>query len=615
MKLFQKLLLAPAALGLMAPLAASASELASAGGMNSYIQQGDLHNFRVWADQNQVTNVQQFNDVKPTDWAYQALSNLIERYGCVAGYPNGTFKGGQAMTRYEAAALLNACLDRVTETTDEIQRLQADFAKELTVIKGRVATLEKKVGTLESTQFSTTTKLEGDAYFTLGGVGFSADNNQGAGGIGTRNSPAQNAQNFGGTTFNYDLRLNLRTSFTGKDLLYTRLRAANYVGSAFLGNPYTMMSLDRAYPGTAQGTTGQNNIFYLDRLYYRSPMGKGKLAGQFTYLVGPIARNTEFLAVTPFYYGGDHQGLDVFTLNGAPGAYNKATGGMFGLTWKQDVKKGRPFFAASTSYVAPSANSAAAAVTNSSSTTGSGIMSSQSGGSWLTQIGYQASQWKAAFAWRYGQCGSVFSRRGTQAAGNNNSNYFGCGAGVANTGAASTTKSSGDLYSNSFAVTYAWQPKKNGTLVPSVNLGWGYNAYSMTGANAPSPTYSENIFNTTNLVNQNLIASNIAATQSWTVGLQWKDAFAKGNAAGMAVGQGTFVTATRNGATPHDGNYAWEWWYKFKMSDAVSITPLLFYLSNPSSAGVSVAGNTNGAAVSSTGAGVFGAVLQTQFKF
>ncbi|MBM5785969.1 MAG: porin, partial [Cyanobacteria bacterium K_DeepCast_35m_m1_288] len=81
MKLFQKLLLAPAALGLMAPLAASASELASAGGMNSYIQQGDLHNFRVWADQNQVTNVQQFNDVKPTDWAYQALSNLIERYG------------------------------------------------------------------------------------------------------------------------------------------------------------------------------------------------------------------------------------------------------------------------------------------------------------------------------------------------------------------------------------------------------------------------------------------------------------------------------------------------------------------------------------------------------
>ena len=68
MKLFQKLLLAPAALGLMAPVAASAADLASAG-LNDYIQQSDLHNFRVWADQNQVTNVQQFNDVQPTSWA------------------------------------------------------------------------------------------------------------------------------------------------------------------------------------------------------------------------------------------------------------------------------------------------------------------------------------------------------------------------------------------------------------------------------------------------------------------------------------------------------------------------------------------------------------------
>ncbi|MCP9929044.1 S-layer homology domain-containing protein, partial [Cyanobium sp. CH-040] len=37
----------------------------------------------------QVTSISQFSDVRPTDWAYQALSNLIERYGCVAGYPDG----------------------------------------------------------------------------------------------------------------------------------------------------------------------------------------------------------------------------------------------------------------------------------------------------------------------------------------------------------------------------------------------------------------------------------------------------------------------------------------------------------------------------------------------
>lgn len=76
----------------------------------------------------------------------------MENYGCVAGYPNGTYKGGQAMTRYEAAALLNACLDRVTEVTDELQRLMEEFKKELAVLKGRVDGLEAKVGSLEAQQ-------------------------------------------------------------------------------------------------------------------------------------------------------------------------------------------------------------------------------------------------------------------------------------------------------------------------------------------------------------------------------------------------------------------------------------------------------------------------------
>jgi len=147
MKLFQTLLLAPAALGLMAPVAASAADL-NVAGVRQYT-----------TSEEQVTSITQFSDVKPTDWAYQALSNLIERYGCVAGYPNGTYKGGQAMTRYEAAALLNACLDRVTEGTDEVKRLVKEFEKELAVLKGRVDSVEAKVGQLEATQFSTTTKL------------------------------------------------------------------------------------------------------------------------------------------------------------------------------------------------------------------------------------------------------------------------------------------------------------------------------------------------------------------------------------------------------------------------------------------------------------------------
>ena len=90
------------------------------------------------ASADQVTSVTQFSDVYPTDWAYQALANLVETYGCVAGYPNGTFRGNRAMTRYEAAALLNACLDRITEVTDELRRLLKEFETELAILKGRV---------------------------------------------------------------------------------------------------------------------------------------------------------------------------------------------------------------------------------------------------------------------------------------------------------------------------------------------------------------------------------------------------------------------------------------------------------------------------------------------
>ena len=61
----------------------------------------------------------------------------MEQYGCVAGYPNGTFRGNRAMTRYEAAALLNACLDRITEVTDELRRLLKEFETELAILKGR----------------------------------------------------------------------------------------------------------------------------------------------------------------------------------------------------------------------------------------------------------------------------------------------------------------------------------------------------------------------------------------------------------------------------------------------------------------------------------------------
>merc|ERR1711991_347323 len=156
MKLFQQLLVAPVALGLLAT-GANAAEL-------------NINGVSEYAAADQVTSVTQFSDVYPTDWAYQALANLVETYGCVAGYPNGTFRGNRAMTRYEAAALLNACLDRVTEVTDELRRLMAEFETELAILKGRVDGLEARAGELEATQFSTTTKLKGYSAWVLGAL-------------------------------------------------------------------------------------------------------------------------------------------------------------------------------------------------------------------------------------------------------------------------------------------------------------------------------------------------------------------------------------------------------------------------------------------------------------
>lgn len=150
-------------------------------------------------------------------------------------------------------------------------------------------------------------------------------------------------------------------------------------------------------------------------------------------------------------------------------------------------------------------------------------------------------------------------------------------------------------------------------------MGWGLTSYSQSGAvngafigGGAAPNGSNGNFaaagNGTGAPTTapNLAVGNIATTQSWTVGLQWNDAFVKGNTAGMAVGQPSFVTATRNGTTPHDGNYAWEWFYKFQVSDNILVTPVVFYLSNPSSAGVSPSGDNPA---------VLGAALTSRFKF
>ena len=76
MKLFQQLLVAPAALGLLAPLAVVNSPAAHAAELNI----NGVSDYAATSSGNsldQVTSVTQFSGVYPTDWAYQALANLV----------------------------------------------------------------------------------------------------------------------------------------------------------------------------------------------------------------------------------------------------------------------------------------------------------------------------------------------------------------------------------------------------------------------------------------------------------------------------------------------------------------------------------------------------------
>ncbi|MBW4444016.1 MAG: iron uptake porin [Plectolyngbya sp. WJT66-NPBG17] len=245
----------------------------------------------------QVTSVSQFSDVRPTDWAFQALQSLVERYGCIAGYPDKTYRGNRALTRYEFAAGLNACLDRINEliaaaTADlvkkedlaTLQKLQEQFATELATIRGRVDALEARTTTLEKQQFSTTTKLFGNAYFNVTGAGAS----RGVLYEGVPAAPADarfsGARTAAGTpissiaadpqiTASFLTWLTLSTSFTGKDSLVTQLAAGNGISpynqyaSAGFFNASGVPFLDQ----TGGTVNGQSDIVIRD-LFYSFPL-------------------------------------------------------------------------------------------------------------------------------------------------------------------------------------------------------------------------------------------------------------------------------------------------------------------------------------------------------
>jgi hypothetical protein len=285
------------------------------------------------------------------------------------------------------------------------------------------------------------------------------------------------------TAFNYDARLSFDTSFSGKDLLRTRLRSGNFSSLPF-GSSSQIFKLDKAEEGRQSGAS---NV-WIDRLFYTFPVGD-----EIKLTAGALVRNTEILTFIPSAYKADI--LDFFNLAGASGIYNKATGAGFGFNWKQKVAKGKPFLVFDANYIAAS----------NYNTSTVGAFDSDSGINAMAQFGVRGPNYGAAIAYRYGSANSALRDANLPA---------------------STVNGQGDNL-NGVSIAAFWEPLDSGW-VPSISAGYGY-----TSGGTARGTSGTALRQTIN-------------TQSWMVGFQWKDVFLPGNSAGFAFGQAPFSTDVAN---------------------------------------------------------------------
>jgi hypothetical protein len=483
----------------------------------------------------QVTSVSQLSDVKPTDWAFQALQSLVERYGCIAGYPDRTYRGNRALTRYEFAAGLNACLDRVNELIAAgtanlvkkedlaaIQKLQEQYAAELATLRGRVDGLETKTAVLEKQQFSTTTKLNGEVLFSLAGAvsgrqpGFT---DSFTGGFVKGDRASKN------TVFGYRARLNLDTSFTGKDLLRTRLQAGNSDLTNGVFDPIDAITGDPIpFPeGGLRFASNSSSSLGVDALLYQFPLGEktnitieanAGAADDFTDTLNPLLDGdgssgalTNFGSRNPIYY----------LLGGA------------GVGIKHQFSNNLEF---SAGYLAGSA---------SSPTKGNGLFSGSNGA--IAQITFKPSDKLKIGATYVRSYKNTFENQGSPT-GSFNANLTGI---------------TDPFSSNSYGLGASFQVSPKLVL----NASAGY-----TKSKVLKGTKGElDIWN-------------------WSLGLALPDFGKKGNLAGLIIGMEPKVTgATSNlktlGFKDRNSSLHVEGFYQYAINERVSITPGLVWLTAP----------------------------------
>lgn len=571
-RLWHSLVLAPVIAGSLALSASAQERLTSIDEISNSTIKG------------QVTSVSQLSDVRPTDWAFQALQSLVERYGCIAGYPDRTYRGNRALTRYEFAAGLNACLDRVNEliaasTADlvkkedlaALQKLQEEFAAELATIRGMVDSLEARTTTLEKQQFSTTSKLTGEIILSVSQA-FGADraitSDQqrvvDAAATPAARTAARNTATTGSATnsdrdvrenaiFASRVRLAFDTSFSGRDRLRTQLQARNITAFSGTGaNGITGTNMTRlGYDGT------NNNAIELRRLEYRFPLGD-----QTTVFVGTgtndgLEFNDSIPTLSPFESSGSGS-ISRF------GRFNPIYRSSSGTGIIINQRLGREFtagnkFTLSVGYLVPTGDAADPSLDR-------GLFSGSYAA--IGQLVYQPTP-NLGIGFTYANA------------------YYSTGSGITgSTGSAFANNPFGSNQTLNSAgnvptITNQFGLQANIRFSPGLVLaGWAgltdAKATRTIGATAATRTVRE---------------GDRATIFNWAVGLAFPDLFTEGSLGGIIFGMPPKVTSSDFGlATPtaisarredRSSSYHLEVFYRYRLSDNISITPGAFVIFNP----------------------------------
>ncbi|UIE36383.1 iron uptake porin [Leptodesmis sichuanensis] len=488
----------------------------------------------------QVTSVSQLTDVRPTDWAYQALKSLVERYGCIVGYPDKTYRGNRALSRWEFAAGLNACLDKIQEliaaaTADfvrkedleTVKKLQDLFAAELASLRGRVDALEVRTATLEKQQFSTTTRLNGEVVVAGAGI-LTGDNANG------QEAPTN-------AIWGDRVRLNFDASFTGADLLRVRLQAVNLPPfSSVLNTPEG----DIRAAGPVFSTAAENNNSVgIDALLYQFPVGE-KLIVTLEANAGAIDDFTD--TINPFLDGDGGSGaLTGFATRNH--IYYLLNGTGLGLRYVLSDQ-----FEISAGYLATDA---------ANPNQGGGLFNGPFGT--IAQLTIKPSE--------------VFALGLTYIHAYNND---------------FTANGSGGSNRASLRAALLNNPNLPEALAPFAGLDvpTSTNAYGVQASFQISPQIVLNGWvgytKTRTLATRGVLPRGELDIWNWAVGLALPDLFKPGSLGGIIVGMEPRVTGVTPGlrsAIGRDRNMSFhvEAFYQYRINDNISITPGIIWLTNP----------------------------------